>query len=406
MLMSLLTVVVFLLMFTVLVAVHELGHYLVARKFNMGVSEFSIGMGRPILKTWMRRPYTTDNGEERETEFNIRAFPLGGFVKIVGMEPEEDGSESKEPGGFYKKSPWQRIAVLLAGPIFSLAFGWLILVLVFAISGMDRPNNVVEQVVKGEPAAIAGIQKGDRILEMDGRIIKDSQDGITYIRASNGNAINIKLERNMAIQELSVKPMLSAEERQTIDEDGFPTGEFKKQSQVGILFSFDHVYPGIGSSMLEAADFPVQQVRSMFKRITRPQVIINNSTGAVGMVAITNQAVRSGLSTVFLLTGMISLSLGIFNLLPIGPLDGGQIFLALIEILRGGKKVSTAIQTRFILVGIVLMGSLFIFRFYKDMYQYVLPGKENLISGPKKADPTPDTNSPAGNSPSANVPVK
>ncbi|MEI7987139.1 MAG: site-2 protease family protein, partial [Armatimonadota bacterium] len=107
--MSLLTVVVFLLMFSVLVAVHELGHYLFARKFNMGVSEFSIGMGRPILKTWMRRKYTTEAGEEQETLFNIRAFPLGGFVKINGMEPNEDGTESNLPDGFYKKSPWQRI---------------------------------------------------------------------------------------------------------------------------------------------------------------------------------------------------------------------------------------------------------------------------------------------------------
>jgi regulator of sigma E protease len=402
MLMNLLTIVVFLLMFSVLVAVHELGHYLFARKFNMGVSEFSIGMGRPILKTWMRRKYTTDEGEERETEFNIRAFPLGGFVKIVGMEPEEDGTESKIPGGFYKKSPWQRIVVLLAGPIFSLVFGWMILVGVFAISGIDRPNNVVDQTVKGQPAEAAGIVKGDRILSVNGRTIKDSQDAISAIRASNGEPIKFTINRDNATKDIIVKPVLSPEEKQSLDEDGFPTGEFKKQPQVGILFSFEHVNPGLMVSMTEAADFPVQQVRMMFKKITRPQQIINNSTGAVGMVAITNQAVQSGLSTVFLLTGMISLSLGIFNLLPIGPLDGGQIFLALLEILRGGKKVSTQVQTRFIVVGLTLMVSLFIFRIYKDMYQYVLPGKENLISGSKGKDPTPDSNS----APSNNAPVK
>jgi regulator of sigma E protease len=312
MLMSLLTIVVFLLMFSVLVAVHELGHYLFARMFNMGVSEFSIGMGRPIVKTWMRKKYTTAAGEEQETLFNIRAFPLGGFVKINGMEPNEDGTESDVPDGFYKKSPWQRIVVLLAGPIFSLVFGWMILVGVFAISGIDRPNNVVEQTVKGQPAQLAGIEKGDRILAINGSPVKNNQDGISLIRASNGNPIMFKIERKGETKEINVTPTMSAEERQSMDEDGFPTGEFKKQPQVGIAFSFEHIKPGIIGSMSEAADFPIMQVRTMFKKITRPKILIENSTGAVGMVAITNQAVQSGLSTVFLLTGMISLSLGTY----------------------------------------------------------------------------------------------
>ncbi|MEI7987345.1 MAG: M50 family metallopeptidase, partial [Armatimonadota bacterium] len=315
-------------------------------------------------------------------------------------------TESNLPDGFYKKSPWQRIAVLLAGPIFSLVFGWMVLVGVFAISGIDQPNNVVGQTVKGQPAQMAGIEKGDKILAIAGSPVKTYQEGISLIRASNGNPLVFKIDRNGQTKEITVTPAMSAEERQSIDEDGFPTGEFKKQPQVGIVFGSEHVNPGLLVAMGEAADFPIQQVRTMFKKITRPKVLIENSTGAVGMVAITNQAVQNGMSTVFLLTGMISLSLGIFNLLPIVPLDGGQIMLALIEILRGGKKVSTQIQTKFVIVGLILMGSLFIFRLYKDMYQYVLPGKENLISGSKRSEPAPDSNGASTNTPSVNAPVK
>ena len=404
--MSLLTIIVFLLMFTVLVAVHELGHYLVARKFNMGVSEFSIGMGRPILKTWMRRPYTTDSGEERETEFNIRAFPLGGFVKIVGMEPEEDGSESKEPDGFYKKSPWKRIAVLLAGPIFSLAFGWVVLVGVSLSAGTIKSNNVILEVIKDEPAAKAGILPGDRILAINGHPIHDGKDGVTYIKSSNGNALTFTITRGKDTKDYVVKPSLSPEERPILDDDGLPTGEKKRQHQIGIQFGYDHIPLGIVGSMVDAANFPVMQVRAMVNKITRPRVIIENTTGAVGMVAITNQAVQDGFISVFQLTGMISISLGIFNLFPIVPLDGGQIAFAMVEILRRGKKVSPVTQTRFIIAGVLLMGSLFLFRVYKDMYQYVLPGKENLISGGKKPEFVPHPKPIDSNVPSNNAPVK
>lgn len=405
MLMNLLTVVVFLVMFSVLVAVHELGHYLFARKFKMGVSEFSIGMGHQI-KTWARRKYMSSDGEEKETLFNVRAIPIGGFVKIVGMEPNEDGTESNDPDGFYKKSPWQRIAVLLAGPVFSLAFGWLVLVAVFAATGIDIPNNIVEVIGKNLPADTAGLEKGDRILSIDDHKIKDGKEAISWIRKSDGKSIILKVDRKSQLLTVTLKPVLSAEERPTYDEDGFPTGEFKRQPQVGIGFGADHIYPGMSGAISEASDFPIQQVSAMAKKFLHPQVLLNSSTGAVGMVAITNQAVQSGLSTVFLLCGMISISLGIFNLLPIVPLDGGQIFLALVEVFRGGKKVSFRVQTRFVIVGLIFMAGIFAFRIYKDMFQYVLPGKENLLHHAKPFEVKGDNNSPDTNSPSNNAPVK
>jgi regulator of sigma E protease len=106
---------------------------------------------------------------------------------------------------------------------------------------------------------------------------------------------------------------------------------------------------------------------------------------------------------VFLITGLISISLGIFNLLPIGFLDGGQIFLSIIEILRGGRRVSSQAQSGFFLAGMVLIASFIVFRMYKDMYQYVLPGKENVMQGmqrkPTKSNPPPASNLPANNAP-------
>jgi len=404
MLMNLLAIIVFLLMFMVLVSVHELGHYLAARYFNMGVSEFSVGMGRPIVKTWARRKYITDEGEEQETLFNFRAWPIGGFVKIIGMEPDEEGNENRVVGGFYGKEPWKRIVVLLAGPVFSLVFGWIILVGVFASSGIYVPNNVVYRVEEGQPAQLSGLTKGDRVVSIDGKPIKEMNDAIGIIRASDGKPMVFKIQRKGQDLDLTIKPTLSAEERPVIDEDGVPIGGFKKFPQVGVAFDQDHVYPGISGAMGEATMFPVKQVQAMVKRVTQPQVLINNSAGVVGMAVVTKEAVSAGLSTVFQITGMISLSLGIFNLLPIGPLDGGQILLSLIEWVRKGKRVSIQAQMRFFLTGIALMVCLFAFRFYKDLVQFVIPGRENVIIGTGKAPKTPvqDSNTPNAN----NAPVK
>lgn len=163
MLLNLLTIVVFLSMFSLMVAIHEWGHYLFARFFKMGVSEFSIGMGNPIVWTFRKKKYVRSTGEESETKFNIRPLPLGGFVKIDGMEPQEDGSEVNVIDGFYSKSPWQRIVVLVAGPLFSILLGLAILIPSFMTWGSQRANTTAEGLAKDGAAIAAGLKPGDKI---------------------------------------------------------------------------------------------------------------------------------------------------------------------------------------------------------------------------------------------------
>ncbi|MBS1728418.1 MAG: site-2 protease family protein [Armatimonadetes bacterium] len=404
MLMNLLAGIVLVLMFCILVSVHELGHYLAARFFNMGVSEFSIGMGRPILKTFGRRRYKTDDGEEQETLFNVRAWPIGGFVKIVGMEPDDDGNEVQTSGGFYTKGPWQRIVVLLAGPIFSLLFGWVVLVALYTTNGDLVPSNKVSEVVKGEPAAAAGLKVDDRVLSINGHKVESKLDAIYRIRQFDGTRpLDFEVSRDKSVLHIPITPKLSDEESPSLDQDGLLTGDTKKQYLVGVNFGVDRVNVGLIGAMKQAAELPIQQVSMMVKKFTQPKVLVNNSTGVVGMAVITKEAVQSGFSTVFEITGLISISLGIFNLLPIGPLDGGQIFLALIEVVRRGKRISMQAQMKFFLAGLALIISLFLFRNYKDLVQYVIPGKENLIVGTGKK-PTTTADNDAPNTPATNTP--
>jgi regulator of sigma E protease len=283
MLLNLLTVVVFLLMFSVLVAVHEWGHYLLARMFNMAVSEFSIGIGNPIVKTFRRKKYVLDSGEEQETKFNFRPVPLGGFVKIVGMEHQEDDLEPSPMGGFYSKPAWQRIIVLLAGPVFSLAFGLIVLTATFTAFGTYEPNNVVLETLEGQPAMNAGIKAGDRILEINGTSVLKAPEATKIIRSSNGEPISFKIHRGGSDLDIQVKPTLSAEERPIPDADGFPTGEYKRVPQVGIAFGADHIYPSFGAALNQAAEFPILQVRTMVNKFTKPKVLLENSTGMIGI---------------------------------------------------------------------------------------------------------------------------
>src|SRR5579859_4472111 len=160
----LITIPVLLTMITLLVAAHEYGHYLFARLFKMDIEEFSIGFGHMpsgFAKALGKKPYWTWM-KKGDTEFNIRPLPLGGFVRIKGMMPQEDGSETKIENGFYSKSPAKRLAVLFAGPLFSVLAGMLVLVGMLTLVGKPVVDETFFCSVRhGDPAERAGIQSGD-----------------------------------------------------------------------------------------------------------------------------------------------------------------------------------------------------------------------------------------------------
>ena len=403
MLMNLLTVVVFLVMFSVLVAVHEYGHYLFARKFNMGVSEFAIGMGNPIVKTWKRKKYKLEDGEEQETLFNIRPLPLGGFVKIVGMEPQEDGSEVNVKGGFYTRSPWARIVVLFAGPVFSIVFGWLVLVGLYTMIGTQTPVNRVGAISVGDAADKAGIVPGDVVTKIDDKVVTDSISGILAIRAANGKAVNVTYSHEGQTLHKMITPTLSKEELDEINAKGEPTGKRAHYPVLGIHFDTDYVRVPVGEALMEATKAPYETAKAMVTSISRPKRILEESTGVIGMAVSTRMAVQGGLANVLFLAGLISISLGFMNLLPIGMLDGGQIFLSLIEGLRGGKRLSLRAQLQFLWAGMIVILFFFAAVTYKDLFRFVIPGKQNLLNGTKTSS---DSIEPATNTPSANAPVK
>ena len=397
----LLTAVVFVVMLCVLVAAHEYGHYLLARLFGMGVEEFAIGFGKKPIWTWMRKTYSVERNPspagqsaplhletssyptdgsaalqpdlqpsptpsqvkltvQETTDFTIRPWPLGGFVRIKGMVPEEDGSETKVPGGFYSKAPWKRFIVLLAGPVFSVLAGVIILFGLKLAMGEERPITTLREIVPGGPAAKAGLQKGDKILSVAGRPVKITYDATSAIADKAGQPIPIQVQRNGQAVTVTITPVLEPEPSPVVDKEGFPTGEMKRQAKMMAKWDYEHVSVGAGEAFVDAMRTPVIVVAGLAGMVTKPAQLKDNVGGPISIAQQTSEATKRGIDWIIGLAAMLSISVGIFNLLPIPTLDGGQMLVAVAEMLRGGKRLSIKVQGALTAAGLAMVLVLFV----------------------------------------------
>lgn len=365
--MTIFSIIVFLTILTLLVAAHEYGHYLFARIFKMGVEEFAIGMGRPYW-VYRRKKYKTgridENGNEIEevTEFTLRPLPLGGFVRPKGSVPEEDGSEVNIPGGFYSKPPLQRFLVYFAGPVFSVLAGWAILIPTYAIAGDDVPSNkpVLGYVGPDGAAGKAGLKEGDKIIAVDGKPINTFYDIISTVRDMPAKPIEVVYSREGKQAEVTVTPERDKTETMVFNEKLELTGEMKIQSKLGVRFGFEHVNISFGDAVSKAIRKPFEAIAGMWSMISKPSTIKDQVGGPVAIYQMTRGSLDEGLARVISFAGLLSIMLGIFNLLPIvGVLDGGHMCVSFVEMLRRGRRLSFKVQNAIAGVGLVTI--LFVF---------------------------------------------
>lgn len=390
----LLVAFVFLTMISVLVAAHEYGHYIFARMFGMGVEEFAIGMGKKV-KVLGYRTYAVDvpgqpEGETETTEFTIRALPIGGFVRIKGMIPEEDGSEISIPGGFYSKAPWKRLLVLVAGPLFSVLAGVLILIPLYMTVGIDQSRNepVLGFVGAGSPASLAGMQAKDRVLSINGQPMHTFYDMIAVVQGNPGKQLRVVFEHNgdtlstILVPKLAESPVWSKEPFET-------TPETRSQGVMGV--TPDSIKPRLafGQAVSEAAHMPVKAVEGLVGIFTKPKTFKNSVGGPGTMVAATAAVTERGLPDIFWLAAMLSISVGIFNLLPVAPLDGGQMTVAFAEMLRGGRRLAFKVQNVVNVAGFALVAMLVLAVLTVDFNRLVPKGNDPGNDTPAKSAPAP-----------------
>lgn len=310
------TVVVFILVLSALVLIHELGHYWSARALGIRVKELGIGFPPRLVSV-----------QRGGIDYSINMIPFGGFVKLDG---EDDPTI---PRGFAGKPIWARAIVIAAGSIMNLVLAWAIFSVLVALP-FERPESgdiVVQAVVTDSPAALAGVQPGDHIDAVNGEPISDFTDLEVAIDRSRGEETTLRIIRDTMPLAVNLVPRRNP-----------PEGQGAMGVSIGlenIVYTTDQIpiwrapYDGLRMGFV-VMGFVTDEVGQWFSGEAQPEI-----AGPVGIAQITGEAARMGPLPLIQLIALLSLNLGILNLLPIPALDGGRLPFLLLEAVRGGKRL-------------------------------------------------------------------
>jgi regulator of sigma E protease len=332
--------IVSLLVLSALIFFHELGHYTAARLMGVCVEVFSIGFGKRLFTF---RAF--------DTEWSISAIPLGGYVKMKGQDDTDPSKKNYDADSYNAKSPLQRIFILLAGPLanFVLAF-----FLYFAIA-MGNPTvlaPVIGEVVKESPAQKAGLQKNDEIIEINGNKVEKWGDLVEYISQAKG-AIAMKINRNSHIELVTVVPQLKDAKNEF--------GENVKRKMIGIAAA--GVTKRQKLSFTQKLNYAYKQtlyastlIFTGVKKLLFGEVPASEMGGVISIVKLTSDATAVGWMSVLFFTALISVNLGVLNLLPIPALDGGHIMFNLYELITRKEPRENIIVNLTIAGWVILFG--------------------------------------------------
>jgi len=342
MLQSLLSLAVTVFVFGLLIFIHEFGHYIVARAFKVGVIEFSLGMG-PKIKTW----------KGKYNDFTLRALPIGGFVNMVGEYDEEIPEEHQYKIPLNERAVWKRMLIVIAGPFMNILLAFIVMLGV--VCARDIPSTVVAQFDEGSISHESGLQVNDEIIRINGKAIHCSSD-ISYKITSDGiEPIDIVVLRNG--QEITLNDVKFNIEN--IDGINFGKLDFKvyrKEKNVSNVISetFWQSYSTIYMTVDSLVD--TFTGRYSIEAVGGPVAV----GGEVNEVIKQSESFGDGLLNIAFLLVMISVSLGIFNLLPIPVLDGGRLLFYIIEAIRRKPMNPKYEQTISAIFTVLLLGLMFI----------------------------------------------
>lgn len=350
------TIFSFILVLGLLIFVHELGHFLFAKLFKVRVLKFSLGFGPRLFGRVVG-----------ETEYVVSALPLGGYVKMFGENPDEQNvSEEDKKGSFAHKAVWQRFFIVLAGPLFNMIFPVILFFLVFSTVGQPYHNDTTQVGVVTEdfPAYKAGVKPGDIFLEIDGKATNSWMDVLNSVKFSDGKELQIILQRGEDQILLKITPVFDVVK----DEVGDVVEE---KFLIGILPGGEIAYKPV--SFVEAFSDActltwgyVDSIGTVLAKLIQRDIPASELGGPILIAQIAGQQMKAGWINLIYFISLLSVNLGLLNLLPIPVLDGGHLVFLTIEALRR-KPMTEKVQIVAQQIGIAFLGTLMIFVFYNDI---------------------------------------
>jgi regulator of sigma E protease len=348
-------ILVSLIVLSLLVFFHELGHFVAARRLGVQVDVFSVGFGKKVYSKMIG-----------STEWSISMIPLGGYVKMKGQDDSDPTKVSYDDDSYNSKRPWERIIILLAGPFanFLLAF---FLYLAIANIGVPKLLPTVGKVGESTPAMSAGIQKDDKIISINGVDISYWEEIGEQINSSKSQKISLVIERNQTNLTLELQP------KEIDDKNIFE--EPIKRKIIGISASGDivEVTYGVVGSLEYAIDETQKASVLIFKSVQKlitGAISSDKLGGVITIVDVTSQASQAGIVALLFFSALISVNLGVLNLLPIPALDGGHIMFNLYEIVRGKAPSENALYNMTIVGWAMLLGLMFL-GLYNDINRLI-----------------------------------
>lgn len=336
------TILAAIVLFGVLITVHELGHFLAAKGTGMLVTEFSIGFGPKLIQK-----------KVGETLYSLRLCPLGGYNRIAGMEP----GEAVTPRGFNGRPLWARMLVILAGPFMNFLLPFLLFFGIFAVSGLTLPVNkpVVGSLMEGYPGAAAGLQAGDRLVSINGRKLEKWNDINSLVQENGPKPGKVVIRRDGREMTLTLQPRFDGESKRFLI-GVRPPLEYRQLS----------LWESLKTAGLAVGKTTVAMVDGLRKMITGK--VRADIAGPIGVAHMAGDMAAQGAVPYLEFMAFLSLNLAVLNLVPIPALDGGQFLVLVVEGLLGhtlAPKAKEIIQ----MIGVACIVALTIFATMHDLLQ-------------------------------------
>ena len=338
-----LTIAAAVFVFGLLVLVHEFGHFITAKMTGMRVDEFAIGFGPKLISK-----------KHGETVYSLRVVPLGGFNDIAGMDPDNNTAGER---GFCAKPVLSRMVVILAGSTMNFILPIVLFFTIFATVGMSVPSTepVIGSIIQGMSAEKVGLKEGDRVLSVDGQAVttwKEFTDKLKEVK--EGQNVSLQYKRGEAISEVTLSPTFNKKENRVLIGVQSETVYESKTIPEAAALSIDYTK--------EITVYMIESIAKLFKEPEQTE----NLAGPIGIVQMSGQVAENGFIPLLKFAALLSINLGIVNLLPVPVLDGGHFVNLFIEAVRGkplGSKAVAYTQR----VGLALLVMLMLFATKNDI---------------------------------------